>query len=85
MNTLTIRQVDDDVKARLKVRAAKHGRSMEAEVRAILGEAVSGEAAIETEDPLIAALQNFRRMTGGVELNLPARGDGGHRAVRDFS
>ena len=36
MATLTIRDFDDHLKAELRVRAAEHGRSMEAEVRAIL-------------------------------------------------
>ncbi len=36
MATLTIRDLDDDLKAELRIRAAEHGRSMEAEVRAIL-------------------------------------------------
>ncbi len=36
MATLTIRGLDDDTKARLRVRAARHRRSMEAEVRSIL-------------------------------------------------
>ncbi|PPK63970.1 Arc-like DNA binding dprotein [Actinokineospora auranticolor] len=38
MATLTIRDVDEALKAKLRVRAAEHGRSMEAEVRAILAE-----------------------------------------------
>lgn len=85
MSTLTIRQVDEDVKKRLQVRAAKHGRSMEAEVRAILREAVSIDAAVETEDPLFAALRDFRRLTGGVELDIPPRSDDIERPVPDFS
>jgi antitoxin FitA len=36
MATLTIRDFDDDLKTKLRIRAAEHGRSMEAEVRAIL-------------------------------------------------
>jgi antitoxin FitA len=36
MATLTIRDLDDTLKAELRIRAAEHGRSMEAEVRAIL-------------------------------------------------
>ncbi len=36
MATLTIREFDDELKAVLRVRAAEHGRSMEAEVREIL-------------------------------------------------
>lgn len=40
MATLNIRRLPDDVHARLRVRAAKAGRSMEAEARMILAEAV---------------------------------------------
>lgn len=36
MATLTIRDLDDHLKAQLRVRAAEHGRSMESEVREIL-------------------------------------------------
>ena len=38
MATLTIRGLDPVTHARLRVEAARHGRSMEAEVRAILHE-----------------------------------------------
>ena len=41
MATLTIRDVDDELRDRLRVRAAEHGRSMEAEVRAILRDSLS--------------------------------------------
>lgn len=36
MAQILVRNVEDDVKARLQRRAARHGRSMEAEVRDIL-------------------------------------------------
>ena len=36
--TLTIRGLDAETHARLRIEAARHGRSMEAEVRAILRE-----------------------------------------------
>ena len=39
---MSIRNLDERVKERLRVRAARHGRSMEAEIRAILTDAVSG-------------------------------------------
>ena len=42
MAALTIRNLDEDVKAKLRIRAAHNGRSMEAEVREILDEAVNG-------------------------------------------
>jgi len=44
MATLTIRNLDDQVKALLRVEAARHGRSMEEEVRVILQNAVAGTA-----------------------------------------
>jgi antitoxin FitA len=40
MAQLLVRNLDEDVKARLRVLAAEHGRSMEEEVRAILRQAV---------------------------------------------
>jgi antitoxin FitA len=44
MATLTIRNLDDQVKALLRVEAARHGRSMEEEVRVILQNALAGTA-----------------------------------------
>lgn len=41
MATLTIRDLDDSLKARLRIRAAENGRSMEAEARAILRSALA--------------------------------------------
>jgi plasmid stability protein len=38
-----VRELENDVKARLQRRARQHGRSMEAEVRDILRQAVAGE------------------------------------------
>ena len=40
MASITIRNLDDEVKTRLRLRAAGNGRSMEEEVRLILSEAV---------------------------------------------
>jgi len=40
MSSLTIRNLDDATKQRLRIRAAQHGVSMEEEVRRILKEAV---------------------------------------------
>jgi antitoxin FitA len=41
MATLTIRNLDDGVKSQLRVEAARHGRSMEEEVRVILHDALA--------------------------------------------
>jgi phosphopantothenoylcysteine decarboxylase/phosphopantothenate--cysteine ligase len=43
MGSITIRQLDDDLKQRLRLRAARHGRSMEDEARTILRQAAALE------------------------------------------
>jgi len=48
-STLTIRNLDESVKQKLRVQAARHGRSMEAEVREILARDVLGNAATGAE------------------------------------
>ena len=45
MATLTVRGLDPETHARLRIEAARHGRSMEAEVRAILTERLAPDAA----------------------------------------
>jgi plasmid stability protein len=73
MAALSIRDLDDEVRERLRVRAAEHGRSMEAEVRAILTDAVglaSGPTGLAQ-----ALLARFGDL-GGVELELPERSQG---------
>lgn len=71
MAAISVRDLDEDVAARLKVRAARHGRSMEAEVRAILSEAV---AAGEEEPPNLAqAIRERFAVVGGVDLEIPLR------------
>jgi antitoxin FitA len=44
MASITIRNIEDSVKAELRVRAAQHGRSMEEEARQILRHALSDHA-----------------------------------------
>lgn len=72
MATLTIRNVDPEVQKRLRVRAAQNGRSMEAELRQIIQDAVSSGA--ETEETNLAeAIRRIFAPLGGVELELPPR------------
>jgi plasmid stability protein len=80
MAALNIRNLDETVKRRLQVRAARHGRSMEAEAREILTEAVR-----ETADSagLFTALLDRFGMLGGVDLELPERQEPARAA--DFS
>lgn len=71
MASLTIRDLDDQTKDRLRVRAAKKRRSMEAEVRHILTEAVAIEEPAPTD--LASAISRRFAVLGGVDLELPAR------------
>ena len=70
MATLTIRNVDAGVKQRLRVRAARHGRSMEAEARSILSEAVASDRD-QSEPNLAEAIRRRFAPLGGVDLDLP--------------
>lgn len=70
MAAVSIRNLDDAVKERLRLRAAGNSRSMEAEIRAILTEAVAEHE--PAEDLFSAILARFGEL-GGVELDLPAR------------
>lgn len=70
MAPVSIRALDDQVHERLRVRAARHGRSMEAEMRAILAEAVSEK---DPGEGLFTALLDRFGDLGGVELDLPLR------------
>lgn len=70
MAAVSIRDLDDQVRDRLRVRAARHGRSMEAEIRAILSDAVTES---NTSGSLLTALLDRFGEIGGVELDLPPR------------
>lgn len=70
MAELSIRGLDEQVRKSLRVRAARNGRSMEAEIRAILGDAV---AARDGSESLFTALLDRFSAIGGVELDLPSR------------
>lgn len=70
MATLTVRGLDEETKTRLRVRAAGHGRSMEAEARAILREHLSVPEPVSGLGSRIHA--RFAAI-GGVDLELPAR------------
>ena len=71
-NAVTVRGLTPQLKARLRVRAAHSGRSMEAEARAIL------EAALSAPDDETTDLGAFARgliaPIGGIDLELPSRG-----------
>ncbi|MCY3504909.1 MAG: plasmid stabilization protein [Chloroflexi bacterium] len=76
MASITVRNLDEGLKRRLRVRAAVNGRSMEQEVREILGEAL-GEEPSEPPQDLGTAIRKqfaaFHAEFGDVDLELPAR------------
>ena len=82
MASITIRNLDDDVKTRLRVRAAEHHRSMEEEVRIILRDTVIGEGSMPRN--LAAFTRECFSSLGGVELELPRR-RGPAREPPDFT
>lgn len=80
MAQFTVRNIEEDVKARLKKRAMRHGASLEEEVRAILRNAVKDEGRAKTRlGSSIAAL--FARV--GLTADLPEL-RGGSARVPDF-
>ena len=72
MASLLVRQLDQVLKERLRVRAALHGRSMEAEARAILKSAPDPARSQTGADPVADIRRRFGPL-GGVELELPPR------------
>ncbi|PWC73905.1 plasmid stabilization protein [Azospirillum sp. TSH64] len=66
MASLTIRNLEDPLKARLRIRAAHHGRSMEDEARHILRAALTEER--QPVPDLGAAIHRRFARLGGVEV-----------------
>ena len=75
MATLTIRNLDDAVRDRLRQRAAGHGHSREEEVRQILRQVVKPADTAATSEGLGSRIHHHFARLGGVELELPARSD----------
>jgi plasmid stability protein len=71
MASMTIRNLDDTLKSKLRVRAAAHGRSMEDEARDILRAALAG--AEKKPENLADAIRELMAPFGGVKLEIPPR------------
>lgn len=71
MASITIRNLDEFLKSRLRIRAAHRHRSMEEEVRHILKTVLNDEPAPAKN--LAAAIQKRLRPLGGVNLEIPPR------------
>ena len=71
MASITIRNLKDELKTRLRVRAAHHGRSMEDEARDILRVALSSES--HTSRYLVESIRRRFTAIGGIDLDLLPR------------
>jgi plasmid stability protein len=69
--SITIRNLDQQTKTRLRVRAARHGRSMEEEARTLLRAALAAES--PAGENLAEAILALFKPLGGVELRIPPR------------
>jgi plasmid stability protein len=67
MATVTVRNLSAEVHRALRVRAAAHGRSTEAEIREILAQSVRSDGGLR----LGTELRRYAEQLGGVELPLP--------------
>lgn len=65
--------LDDDLKARLRVQAARHGRSMEEEARCVLRDALSAKLSAGTGASWVADIRALVKPFAGIELELPPR------------
>ncbi len=70
--SITIRNLDPAVKERLRVRAAEHGHSMEAEARRILQAALTPRSGPPTRHLYDRVRARFGPL-GGLDLDLPPR------------
>ena len=70
MASLSVRKIDDETVAQLRVRAARHGVSMEEEVRRIIKQAVATPEHLGD-----LAVRLFSPAYGGAKLELPKRED----------
>ena len=68
MTTLTIPNVDDELEQRLRARAAVHGRSLEAEARTILADAVDFAGYSFAPDNMAEAIRAIIKGSGGIDL-----------------
>lgn len=77
MPSITVRNLDSELKDRLRAQAARHGCSMAQEARNILQAALSAPpTAANAADPAENLWQSIRKRLeplGGVELDLPTR------------
>ncbi len=80
MASITIRNLDDELKARLRLVAARSGHSMEEEARMILRRALTRPL---PEEGLGTRIRERFRSLGGVDLEIPERSEKPRAAILD--
>jgi len=81
MASMTIRGIDDGVKTKLRLQAARHGCSMEEEVREILRSALDAQDA-SSGAAMFQRIRDIVEPLGGLDIELPPRD--GAREPPDF-
>ena len=71
MASITVRNLEEGLKSRLRIRAAESGRSMEEESRVILRTALYHQP--PAQEDLAAAIRARFAPLGGAELEIPPR------------
>lgn len=80
MASITIRNLDDELKAQLRVVAARHGRSMEEEARVILRQVLARH---RKHGGLGSRIHSRFAAVGGADLDLPALTDKARAEIFD--
>jgi plasmid stability protein len=73
MSSITIRNLDPAVKERLRIRAAQHGHSMEAEARSILQSSLKEPERLPARNLYERIRARFEPLGGADDLELPPR------------
>jgi plasmid stability protein len=66
MATVTVRNLPDEIHRALRIRAAQHGRSTEAEIREILAQAIHAKGRLR----MGSELRRYAEQFGGVDLEI---------------
>lgn len=73
MANLTVRNIEEDTKQKLRLRAARHGHSLEAEVRSILRSAATTRDDTSRTSNLYDEIRRLVEPHGGFDIPVPLR------------
>lgn len=73
MANLSVRNIEDETKQRLRLRAARHGHSLEEEVRSVLRQAASERDSAPRATNLYDSIRELVEPHGGFDIPIPFR------------